>query len=351
MNTRLLIKSWAVDALYRAGIHRVLEPIFSGVGCVLCFHRVLPPQPEEDFGPNQPHTVDARFFEEILRVLRARGYDLVTISEAHHRLAGRDLERRFVCLTFDDGYRDNHDHAWPICQRYGAPMTLYLTSGFIDREMPVWWFALESVLRQRSSIRFGFRGRDYRYEIATTAEKSASFRALCDMFVALEPEGRRELAKSISGGNGVDFAGLSDEIMLTWQMVAAMARSDLVEFGAHTVNHSCLSTGDEPAVVAELEGSRRRLEEQIGYPIDHFAYPFGKRAHASRREFALARASGFATAVTTREGCLMAGHRDHLWCLPRVVVDGRLPTMAALHVSLTGTLAALTGRFARVITD
>jgi peptidoglycan/xylan/chitin deacetylase (PgdA/CDA1 family) len=348
MNPRLMVKRLALNSLYYSGVNRLLEPVFGGVGCILCFHRVLPP---DDHSFSSPHVVDTRFFEEIVSGLRARGYSLVTISEAYRRLVERDLATHFVCLTFDDGYRDNHDHAWTICQRYDAPMTIYLTSGFIDREMPVWWLELEQLVRQPSAISFELQGREYRYQTSTPAQKSVAFRALNALFISLEPESRLLLAGILSDISGVKFGALSDDAMLSWQTIRSMASSGQVEFGAHTVTHPCLSSENEETVRAEVNDGRRRLEEQIGRPVAHFAYPFGKRAHASRREFELVHKSGFATAVTGRVGCLMAEHREHLSCLPRIPVDGRLPTPGAVDAALSGTLAAIASRVTRVVTD
>ena len=48
----------------------------------------------------------------------------------HRRLIERDFRRRFVCLTFDDGYRDNLRYALPILKKYDAPFTIYIPTSF-----------------------------------------------------------------------------------------------------------------------------------------------------------------------------------------------------------------------------
>jgi peptidoglycan/xylan/chitin deacetylase (PgdA/CDA1 family) len=71
-----------------------------------------------------------------------------------------------------------------------------------------------------------------------------------------------------------------------------------------------------------MQGSRDRLEEALGVSPRHFAYPYGDAASASRREFEIARALGFTTAVTTRKGAVLPDHADHLHALPRVSLNG-----------------------------
>ena len=48
----------------------------------------------------------------------------------HRRLTERDFRRRFVCLTFDDGYRDNLEYAYPILKKYEVPFALYVPTSF-----------------------------------------------------------------------------------------------------------------------------------------------------------------------------------------------------------------------------
>ena len=68
--------------------------------------------------------------------------------------------------------------------------------------------------------------------------------------------------------------------------------------------------------------SRARIEAALQRPVVHLAYPYGDRIAAGPREFALARAAGFKTAVTTRPGMIFPESADHLTALPRVSLNG-----------------------------
>jgi peptidoglycan/xylan/chitin deacetylase (PgdA/CDA1 family) len=85
-----------------------------------------------------------------------------------------------------------------------------------------------------------------------------------------------------------------------------------------------------------MEESRRRLERELGTEVRHFAYPFGDRASAGKREFLLARKAGFATAVTTRRGPLHGEHAQHLHALPRVSLNGNYQAKRYLDLFLSG---------------
>ena len=66
------------------------------------------------FQPNRLLEVTPEFLEDVLVALRDGGASIVSLDEMHRRLAAHDFSRRFVCLTFDDGYRDNLEWAYPV---------------------------------------------------------------------------------------------------------------------------------------------------------------------------------------------------------------------------------------------
>jgi hypothetical protein len=90
-----------------------------------------------------------------------------------------------------------------------------------------------------------------------------------------------------------------------------------------------------------MAASRRDLEEVIGQPIRHFAYPYGKPHAAGPREFALCRELGFTTGVTTRMDNLFPRDREHLHSLPRLSFRGEYQDMDLLGLLISGTLPTL----------
>ena len=130
-----------------------------------------------------------------------------------------------------------------------------------------------------------------------------------------------------------------------------MHTSGLVEFGAHTVSHHKLKTLGENAARDEIENSRCEIGDRLGTTIDHFAYPFGGRDAAGKREFALCKQLGLKTAVTTRHGLVQPQHRDHTFSLPRISVNGHRQKLAPLRVMLSGASTALVNGFDPVVTD
>lgn len=97
---------------------------------ILCYHRVCEAEPDQDeFGLC---TTTARL-ERILRYVSDRGYRFVPLETAVQvARSGRPAGGRYVCLTFDDGYQDFYDTAFPLIQKYGTLATVFLVTGCID---------------------------------------------------------------------------------------------------------------------------------------------------------------------------------------------------------------------------
>src|SRR4051794_19320036 len=106
-----------LDALAFSGLPKLLERFAGGIGVMLTLHHVLPSR-SSAFQPNRALEISAEFFEQTVEQLVQMPVDIVSIDEVRRRLVEQDTSsRRFVCLTFDDGYRDLVDIAYPILKR------------------------------------------------------------------------------------------------------------------------------------------------------------------------------------------------------------------------------------------
>ena len=114
-------------------IHRLAAPMLRGVGAVLMFHHVRPAA-TDGFAPNALLEITPGFLDAVLTHLAERGYEVVTLDDLLERLrAGARLRRPAAVLTFDDGYRDNRDHALPVLQARGVRAMLFVVAGLIGK--------------------------------------------------------------------------------------------------------------------------------------------------------------------------------------------------------------------------
>ncbi len=336
-----------LGALYFSGAHYLLRPILSGVGAVFMLHHVRPGR-DDAFQPNRHLEVTPGFLRTTLAHLRSHDIDIVTMDELHERLSTRKFARRFAAFTLDDGYRDNRDHALPVMREFAAPFTVYVTSDFAEGCGRLWWIALEMAIAKASTIEVVIGGQAMRFDTTTAAGKQAAFDRLHDWLRGLQEHDLAREIGALCARHDVDIAAICRDLCLSWDELKSFAADPLVSIGAHTVSHCNLAQQREDVAREELTVSRARIEERLQRVVLHLCYPYGDRAAAGRREFALASSAGYKTAVTTRPGMIFAESAGHLTALPRISLNGNFQNARVLPVLTSGAATAMWNGFRRV---
>ena len=337
-----------LEALYFSGAHYLLRPVFAGVGAIFTLHHVRPGHAGQ-FQPNRHLEIEPGFLRAALSYLRGSNIDLVTMDEAFRRLDEKDFARRFAAFTLDDGYRDNRDHALPLFREFDVPCTVYVASDFAEGTGRLWWIELERALAKADTIEVEIGSEMVRLETKTALQKQAAFDRLHDWLRALpgEHDVLREVA-ALCVRHGVDAHAICPELCMSWDELRAFASDPLVTIGAHTITHPNLAKQREDAALNELKTSRERIETQLGRPVRHLAYPYGDRLAAGPREFALAKAAGFKTAVTTRPGMIFRESAGHMTALQRISLNGNFQDERILPVLTSGAATAMWNGFRRI---
>jgi len=344
---KLVIRA-GLETLFFSGAHLMMRPFVGGLGVILTLHHVRPSRPGL-FQPNKLLEISPDFFARMVKRLRRSRLDLVSLDEMHRRLVEGDGRRRFACLTFDDGYRDFLEHAYPVLRKYEVPFAMYVPTSFPDRIGELWWLALEAVIAKNVRIGLLINGQERRFDCRNPWEKRELYEQLYWWLRGRETEEElRNVVRDLCVRYGVDIKSFCENLCMTWGEIGELARDPLATIGAHTVNHFILTKTSDKVVRAEMEMGRSVLEAAIGVRPQHLAYPVGDKNSAGAREFRIASELGFKTAVTTRPGVLFPEHRDHLTSLPRISVNGEFQQMRYLKVLMSGAPTALWNGFRRV---
>ncbi|WP_199090979.1 polysaccharide deacetylase family protein [Bosea sp. ASV33] len=348
MNARHKAIAAAFRMMAATGADRWSRDFAQGVGVILTLHHVRTAE-TRGFAPNALLDITPDFLDRALGLIRAEGCDIVSLQEALARLRNPKPGRFFVALTFDDGYRDNVEEAWPILARHEAPWTLFVTPGFADRTARLWWLELEEAIHALPRIDLALPDGRFTARTETDAEKT---RAFAKLYWRLRREPEAILLSAISGlatEAGIDPVAVVERDCLPWETLRALSGAPGVTIGAHTLTHPMLAKHEAEVARREIVESRQRLETELGIPIRHFAYPVGDPGSAGPRDFALAAEAGFESAVTTRPGHLFPEHAGHLHALPRVSLNGLHQNEAALRALLSGLPFWLRSRGRRII--
>ncbi|CAN5405952.1 polysaccharide deacetylase family protein [soil metagenome] len=337
-----------LDALYFTGAHHVLRPLLAGVGTIFMLHHVRPAR-DDMFQPNRHLEIMPEFLGAVLAHVHALDVDIVSLDEAHRRMSEHDFARRFACFTFDDGYRDNRDHALPVMRDHDAPFTVYVASDFAEGTGRLWWGALERVIARADAIEIVRDGTALRIDAHDAASKQDAFNQIHAWLRTLPDDTavQREVGV-LCARHGIDDAAIARDLCMSWDELRSFAADPLVTIGAHTVSHCNLAHESEAGARQQMQYSRSRIESELQKPALHFAYPYGDKAAAAAREFEIARGLGFRTAVTTRPGMIFPENAAHMMALPRISLNGNYQTTRFLSVLTSGAATAMWNGFRRV---
>lgn len=314
-----------------SGLRSALALRYRGAGTIFMLHSVV--ERGDDY-PDHSLRCPADKLAAALRLLREEGVEFVSLDRMLERLKFPS-GRPFAAFTFDDGFADSLTQALPVMERFGAPMTVYVATGMIERTMDAWWLGLAEWIRRSDRVALPEAG--LAFDCGDAAGKKRAF-------VAIEAAIHRDYellpqVRAAIAAQGIDCRALLGREALTVEQLRALARHPLVTIGGHTDTHINLARASEAAVCREMMSNRRFLEAIIEKPVLHFAYPFGNARACGDREAAIAHAVGFMTAVTTRSGAVFPAHLEHPHALPREVLSAD-DTPASLRCKRDGVYRA-----------
>lgn len=334
-----------------SGVPYLFRPAYGGMGHILTFHRVIPPLAGPRIHNHQGLEVSPEHLEEVIQYFLQRNYQFLSLDQLKTVLDQGDFDQKFVVFTFDDGYQDVWQYAYPVFQQYKVPFAIYISTNFPDQTAILWWYMLEDFVLRKDRISFRLSGKTYEISCSNREEKEAAFASLRQIILN-EPDQLMlpGILETIFGDLYSVLMQESQSLSLSWEQIRSLSQDPLVTIGAHTINHYPLSQLDESMLKEEVVGSRLRIEQETQTPVRHFAYPFGKKGEASLREFEFVQQSGFLTATTTRIGNIFPAHKDFPTALPRISIN-EVSHSPVLTLQTAGFIPFVVNRGKRVITD
>lgn len=288
---------------------------------VLCYHRV------GSGGVPFYSNLDPAIFEEQIRFLR-RSYRIVSLDDVCRKLDAGGPPEQAVAITFDDGYRDLYNFAFPILRRYGVPATIYLTAAAIETGEISWYdriFVL-AMSPQLDVLELDAR----RWPLSSPESRLQAATEIVQTLRQYPNNARKAACEDLERRSALSAQVLRvKDRMLTWTQVREM-QSGGVSFGAHTMNHPVVSRLAPHEFDMELGDSRRLLENRLQAPVEHFAFPFGSLSDIDAESCAQMPRFGYRSAATTIWGVNTPETSPHL--LHRI--GGDEPSIAVLALRL-----------------
>ena len=275
------------------------------------------------------YRVGRETFRKQIRLIRER-CRLVTMAELT-RVLRNDWESAagLAVITVDDGYRDFHEHAWPILREENAPATFFPCTGFVDRELWLWPDLVEHMLElspcsQVTSDLLGLAGAPRSWSLDDPHVNRAAWQAIIDHAIDLPDHEKWIYLRSLFSRLGVDWPeSVPDRYApASWDEIRAMANRG-VEIGAHSRTHCRLTRVESEQLKDELAGAKARIEKQTDFEVTSLCYPNGAKADYNKTVMETAEASGYLSAVTA----YFDGRQGGLYELRRHAVGQKIETL------------------------
>lgn len=233
----------------RNKISHLFHPI---QGEIWCLHRVV--EKRSDYPSNRELEITPDYLERLITEYKSEGFKFTSID---HLVRSKSLlPKKQVNISFDDGFRDVYQNAFPLFVKYNIPFTLYLTTDLPDGKADLWWLQME---------------------------RNRSVEAFEDLMKQIYASGRpmAETMHDLTGTN--PDMELCLDLALSWQQIKEMVDSGLCTIGSHSISHPGLTRIRLDSCRHELEKSRQVIMDKIGVDAVHFSYPHSMENDSVRK--------------------------------------------------------------------
>lgn len=323
----MLLIVWLLDKL---GVNALFRVLNRHKAVILWYHGICDDNFDLLKDYDERH-ISTSSFRKQMEFLKRKGYSIITMTELVNTIKNNGNFHKAVVLTFDDGFRNVIENAYPIMQEYNAKGCFYLVSDLIGTDSPLWTDFVETVIRsqEQGSYQFDFKGEKYTYML--TDKKSYEY-AMKDIKSKLRSISNTERLEHLKQFGGVKTESIPKEFFLAdWEEIIEL-NANVLEIGSHTRSHpNCAKLTSEEELHNEIYLSKEDIEDKTGKKVEHFCYPAGSY---NDRVIDEVMASGYQSAVTIDYG--FNSDNTGLYRLKRVEAS---PSLLEFKARVSGSIS------------
>ncbi len=321
-----------------SGVTRVLTALpRKPLLIVLNYHRIGEPS-RTPYDPEvfsaTPDALDAQV------AFTKRHFHIARLDEAIDTLDNpRSHSGTSVLFTFDDGYLDNYQSAFPILASHGVQGVFFLPTSFIGTSRLAWWDSIAYIVRNSRKTKFQIPAPRCEVDVAAKGVNSAIAQVL-DVYRRFSPGDSESFLSELEEACDSPRPNESARCFLNWEEAAAMLQGGMA-IGSHTHRHEILSRLPEEEQFRELATSRAILQERLGTTVDALSYPVGMPHCFSAATQAAAKRAGYRIAFSFYGGLNAPGAIERY----NVLRHGTEVGKSLGRYQLQEALAAVTGSY------
>ncbi len=320
MKYSLFLRNTLSYLLYYSGLINIFSH-FNNKSIILGYHHVLPENDPRIKFIQPGMYVTTKTFELHLDYL-TKHYNIIPLE-----LLANNYDTKNSCIiTFDDGWSDNYQYAYPVLKKYNVPATIFITTNMIDSNQWPWpdriSYYIHTASGEQISELFEIIDNSSHKKNRTIGENRLSSRNklfISDHLISYIKN--LDVNDIHSLMNSIDYymSPLGKELnmqksWLTWEEILDMSQNN-ISFGAHTHNHTILTNTSIDNTIEEINTSKKVLSNHLGKSVEMFCYPNG---NYNEDIINILKDQGFKIATTTQSGSI--SQSKNLLTLPRFMI-------------------------------
>ena len=276
---------------------------------ILYYHDVVTDaQFEKIVGPNRHLVVKESEFLKQISFLKDN-YEVIPIREVGNIIKSSKPK---ICITFDDGYKNNIRLVYPIIEKNKINITIYLITRILEGDSWVWWFELWDIIKKKNNIKFFYNSKNYQFSCSNIYEKNKVFNEVKNIIYKLSLNNQKKILARISGKK---IRPKYEDFFLNKHDVKSMDYS-FVNFGSHGHSHLNYKFSSKKEILDDIIRSQIVLKKIFKKDTYDFAYPYGSLKEVSLENTKFI-SSYFKTAVSTDQNICVNKRKEFL---PRISI-------------------------------
>lgn len=278
---------------------------------ILMYHRILDDSNVEG--------LTADIFRKQMKIIKKNflPMTLKDLLSAHEQ--GR-VPANAIVITFDDGYADFAEVAFPILEAEAVPVTLFVTTGFVNGDIWLWPDQIRYAISKARTEGLTLQGINQPLNLQT--QPLLAWDMISDYCLTISNSEKLATIDELFYKVGVQKPEVvpNEFRPVSWEQIRQMIERGL-DVGSHSISHPILTKLDENQLAQELKQSREKLQQEIGRPVDVFCYPNGEDTDFDQRVQEWIKHSGYRYAVSA----FPSRHPiSDNWCINRYPVGSKL---------------------------
>lgn len=239
------------------------------------YHRIGEPN-STPYDPNV-YSCNEEVFEQHIQFYKSN-FDVISIEELESlSQSTTKFNNKFAIITFDDGYIDNYELAYPILKSYQTPAIFFIATDFIDKGILPWWDEIAYLVKQSKKETIQLASWSKALSIPSTNKCLAIKNILQTIKIdATKTMHDKIVLLKIALGIDKDFITPHENLFVTWDMLREM-KTNGMSIGSQSCSHQIMSHLSNEEQTSEAKDSKGRLQDELGGDITSFAYPVGGR--------------------------------------------------------------------------